>query len=96
MHGDSFLSLLTSATIPIILPSSMPTLCAAFGARSPSAMLLFLQLMLDRSCKSALVHLHADGAGGICARSQLEAGPYTRAGAPEVERNTVPAFQPPR
>ena len=40
--------------------------------------------------------LHTGVVVGICARSQLQAGPLARAGTPKVERNTVPAFQPPR
>ena len=38
--------------------------------------------------------LPTDGTVGICARSHLQAGPLARAGAPQVERNAVPAFQP--
>ena len=48
MHEGTFLSPLTNAKVPVFIPCSTPSLCAFSGARSPFAMMLFVNLTLDK------------------------------------------------
>ena len=48
MHEDTLSSLLANAKILVFIPCSTPSLCAFSGARSPFAMMLFVNLTLDK------------------------------------------------
>ena len=93
MHEAAQARTQVNKTIPVVLPSSMPSLCASSGAVSVFVMLLLLRMMWDSLFKSALVHRHADVAVGVRGRSKGRSGPLARVIAPLVERKPVPVLQ---
>ena len=98
-EGRVRISTLTIKTILIFIPCVMPSFCAFSGARSPFVVMPFVFLNLDKMrnlCKSTHVHRHAAVAAGVRGRSHPQAGASARADAPQVERNPVLEFQPPR
>ena len=81
MHEAAQARTQVNKTIPVVLPSSMPSLCASSGAVSAFVMLLLLRMLWDSLFESAHVHRRADVAGDACGRSQLRPGPMARAHA---------------
>ena len=75
MHEAAQARTQVNKTIPVVLPSSMPSLCASSGAVSAFVMLLLLRMMWDSLYKSSHVHRHADVAGDARARSEHRPGP---------------------
>ena len=65
MHEAAQARTQENKTIPVVLPFSMPSLCASFGAAPAFVMLLFFSLTWDSLYKSAHVHRHADVAAGV-------------------------------